>query len=458
MRGITGNSAILHPLFDLIRSPRQTGIDAVGAQDRSSAVTATDHQDQRSLRPAMIFHHEIALRLRAHFDAILQTSAGRVDPYQDPSAPDQAATNVVNTARMLAEQSDSAPKETLAAVRDAVSAASVDARAHSGVDDDLLGETELRIANGLDTLASDEGLMRATAVSVEAMSKQRSVIRIRTQEGDVVRLDLRHIERMSAEDVSVKADGVELTATGIEVSSRSRLKLVIKGDLNEAEFEAIRDVYAKAESLATKFFGGDMRAALEIAAGLDYDSEQLARVSMRFKSVERINTTMAALQSSPQIAAPIEADADAAPSMAAPLTAPVGATAGAATVVPITPSASDVPDAPEVEQAKPEAAAAPLSEEAPPYGEGFLAGFTALVDYLSQLADYLEDTAVRLSEFAGRFEPDAGSQLKFTQTTQLEILRSVMTVYRPVGEIVAPEAAGDRIAQLDAVVDDVHDD
>ncbi|MDX1562566.1 MAG: hypothetical protein R3305_06540, partial [Gammaproteobacteria bacterium] len=119
---------------------------------------------------------------------------------------------------------------------------------------------------------------------------EKSVLRIRTQEGDVVALKIRAGESLK---VSVGAegdddDGVTIAETRVVARSSTRVSLKVKGDLNEAELAAIRDVFAQATALAEDFFSGDYAAAFETASALAIDGDQLARVSLRLKVREAL--------------------------------------------------------------------------------------------------------------------------------------------------------------------------
>lgn len=163
-------------------------------------------------------------------------------------------------------------------------------------EDDLddVEDAMARIGKGLDKADDDAArntVSSASFLSAESTLRQRSTIKIRTQEGDVVKLDLRRRESFSAEDVSLRGPEGSFTSTEVSVSSRSRLAFTVKGDINEKEFAAIKGVFERAESIAADFFGGDLAKAFDAASSLDYDSEQLARVSLRLREREttRVN-------------------------------------------------------------------------------------------------------------------------------------------------------------------------
>ena len=142
-----------------------------------------------------------------------------------------------------------------------------------------------RIDDGLDTLGRQVAANRessASVLQVESRRKERTSIRIRTQDGDIVKLKLKNVEKFSAEQATMSDEDGYSELTSIQSGSRSRLMLKVEGELDEGELEAIRNVLAHADDIATEFFDGDLAAAFELAQDFSFDSSELARVKMRF--------------------------------------------------------------------------------------------------------------------------------------------------------------------------------
>jgi len=279
-------------------------------------------------RATQIFRQEMIRLLKIKFHSEFNLSINSVNPYRSSDSAEGVAADVLTAARAITEQGSEEPSQTLAQVRESVNQAVSNSQEIVNTTE---GEAELEIADGLiqrglDALESDARLMSVSSTFIESTSKQRSTIQIRTQEGDIVKFDLRRIDHLSASDIAIQTESGSATLTEVSISSSSRLVLKVEGNLNEAELEAIRNVFAQAEQLAEEFFAGDLNAALEVIAGLEFDTSQLARVSMKFRSSERISVQQTILQSAPTapaIVSPTSAGTVGPP--AATLAAPIGA-------------------------------------------------------------------------------------------------------------------------------------
>ncbi len=254
------------------------------------------------------------LSMRAWIRARLSTSFAEPRPTAETIAEDALAA-----AKQIVAESPSTARESLVSFRSRVEQATSYAREAIGADDDAdeIDEVVAKVDEGLGELEDDVAGYRessASVLAVDTRTKQRSTIRILTQEGDVVRLSLRRADSLSATDVAYSDGNVSVSATEVAVSSRSRMMLSVKGDLNEAEFEAIRNVFAQAEAIADEFFGGDIGAAFGVARGFEFDTEQLARVNMRFRMreistvayAETVRTLPAAARQDPRFLGPPE--------------------------------------------------------------------------------------------------------------------------------------------------------
>ncbi|MEQ8663047.1 MAG: hypothetical protein RLW62_19705, partial [Gammaproteobacteria bacterium] len=160
------------------------------------------------------------------------------------------------------------------------------------------------IDDGLSALATETAGNRASSASVLAVdvtSRQRSTIRIQTQEGDLVMLDLRRRDTLSARSAAV-SDGAgasaSASATTLELSSRSKLRVSVEGHLNEAELGAIRDVLAQAEKVADGLFDAGSGAPTPLAI----DTTQLAAVDLRIRARQTTSITLAEMRAAPAAA------------------------------------------------------------------------------------------------------------------------------------------------------------
>jgi hypothetical protein len=298
--------------------------------------------------------------------------------------------------------------------------------------DDALGRVS-EVLDDLDNGASRNVESSATVLSADTRLQQRSTIRIRTQEGDIVRFDLRFAERFSAKDVAMTDGDMMFASTQVEVSSRTRMALKVNGDLNEAELAAVQKVFAQAESIANEFFNGDLAAAFDMAAGLEYDTEQLARVGMRFREKLVSNVSFAAIGAAlPQpVAAPTPTEVSSVEPIAVPPPSALPDSEPIATMPPMR---------------EPEAPVETVAAEAPAGPEAALPEEDAIGRFMDLLASFLRsiNEGFELESGTGSF------RFHFSESFKLEILKSVL-------QVSAPEdsgAAADNAATLiDAVAD-----
>ena len=188
-------------------------------------------------RATQIFRQEIIQLLKIKFHSEFNLSINSVNPYRSSGSAEGVAADVLTAARAITEQGSEEPSQTLAQVRESVDQAVSNSQEIVNTTE---GEAELEIADGLiqrglDALESDARLMSVSSTSIESTSKQRSTIQIRTQEGDIVKFDLRRIDRLSASDIAIQTESGSANLTEVSISSSSRLVLKVEGNLNEAE-------------------------------------------------------------------------------------------------------------------------------------------------------------------------------------------------------------------------------
>ena len=427
--------------------------DTVVLVKRAESSTATEeshparsrdkfrHSAGGAERAYSMFRAEAMQRLKLHFRTDSLSSSALPEGYRNSESAGDVAAEILKSARAAARSSDRASGESYDAIRRSLADAALTTKAHLDTDagKQAVDEAEILVSNGLDAFEKQAASVTASELNVSAKSKQRTSIEIRTQEGDVVRFDLRNVGRLALSDRSMVTDAGSSSLTELRISESSRLRIVVEGDLNDAELEAIRTIFATAEEIANEFFAGDMNAALEIAAGLEIDAEQLARVSMNFRSSTRISASQALSQSGPVAVAPSAANTAAeSPDSPDAVNGPehpaeLGAHTGAADSDAESPAA----DATEVEHP----AASPLGSI-----------FGKLSDYLAMLADYLEQMTAR---FANGDGGSAHTAIRFDmkQSLHLEVLRSVMSVIAPEPSDHENGADGSAIQQL---ADSIH--
>jgi len=398
-------------------------------------------------RAADIFRQEFMMKVKQSFSVEVKSRSGVASAYQRSESVKEVAAGILSATRSVIEKNKHDAPGTIAAVRSSVEQAASASQKFMDTDGEAAAvrETVNLIKSGLDELKDKVVSGKVSELSLESKVKQSSSIRIRTQEGDVVKFNLRRVDKTSFSDESILSGSNSAGLTELSVSSRSRLSIVVKGDLNEAEQEAIRTVFATAERLADEFFSGDIGAALEIAAGLEFDSEQLARVSMRFRSEEKISVSQSIRQFGP---------AEAYEEIQGPQ--PL-ATSQAERIVPESSAPQRVVNTPSVEAVAPAASSIPgnteVVQDAAPAVPNFLAGFDSLLNFLGKLADYLDQTPGIDHNDSGDKSHPSEMRLEISQSFKLEILRAVMSVSAPEDSTTDAELSGERIQQLDVLVD-----
>ncbi len=391
-------------------SNRLASAAAPGGSIRSQEpATVGDAQDrgtgpefrQRGGRSLGVFGKELRLALMARFRARFSQSHSAYSDNKAPASADDVAQEAVAAAKQVARERPTQVAKSMVSFRATVRASAEYAQKTVGKSDDAaeVDDALQKVDQGLKELeraSSSDRESSASVLSVDMRSKQRSTIRIRTQEGDVVRFDLKRVDRLSANDRAVADDDGFMSLTEVEMSSRTRLMMRVKGDINENELGAIRNVFAQAEAMANEFFDGDVAAAFAMAQGLDFDAEQLARVNMRFRSQQVSNVayreTVVQRAPEPREPAPVPAPAE-----LPPVVAPV--------------------ELPEPALVTPEA----VAEEVP----AVVADVEddALTGYFDQLSDFLRSIGEGFESGSFRYH--------YSESFKLTLLESVMHVVAP---------------------------
>ena len=386
------------------------------------------HGEHGRGRALGVFRQELQLSLKAQFHAKFRAPQPDYAQLQQPATPDDVAAEALGIARQLVAESPTQAAKSLITFRAKVHETVSYVRATVGDHDDNVDQAVARVDEGLDALDDDVANNRessASVLAVDTSTRQRSTIQIRTQEGDVVKLSLRRMDSLSATDVSATDGNTTTTSTEVEISSRSRMMLKVEGDLNESELAAIQNVFAQAERIADEFFDGDLAAAFSLAEGFEFDTEQLARVNMRFKMTQESNVSYAE-SVRPVIAAPVSTPEPVA--VAAPLP-DVPAVGIAPEPVPVLAEANVV---------------APTAEED--------AGPVALLN-TSALSNFFESLGTFLRSVGEGFETgssNASFSFHYSESFKLELLKAVI-------HTVAPDDSGEAAANAASLIDGLGD-
>lgn len=368
------------------------------------------------------FRQELRSALKAQFHARFAATQQAYAAIRDGTSDDVADEALVAAKQLVAESPTTAAKS-LISFRATVHETAAYIRETIGVheDDDDIERAIAKVSEGLNVLEDEVASNRessATVLAVDTSSKQSSTIKIRTQEGDVVKLTLRRVDSLAATDIAVSDGDTFTTSTEVEVSSRSRMMLKVEGDLNESELAAIQNVFAQAERIADDFFGGDIGAAFNLAQGFEFDTGQLARVSMHFKMRQDTNVSYA------ETARPLQLAPATAPAVAAPV-----------------PETQPVSEVPIIAPAEVKMVDDPATTE--PAKPAFL-DTSALSSFFDALSAFLRSVG---EGFEAGFGSGAVS-FHYSESFKLELLRAVI-------HTVAPEDLGDSAATATSLIDGI---
>lgn len=433
------------------------------AQLSSSSVVAPPKNEvpvaDNAIRAIDALRAELRGVLQSRFSAGYAAPASTFSPFGPVVGADTVGEETVSAAKKVADAAPGRADSFLVAFRATVARAFETVRQNFAGRDDVgdVDAVEQVVNRGIQGLARDVAGQEESAtrvLEVDSKVREASTIRIRTQEGDTVKIRLRNVERFSATDSSRSGPDGTATSTRVDASQSRRVSFTVDGDINNDERAAIEDVLAQASEIADEFFGGDIAAAFENAAEFEFDSEQLQRVNLRFRVQEERNVRFA----EEVVTRPTERFDEAAPSPvkipARPIAdlspiinrpAPVGP---AIPFVPATPESAEIqpikvdPVVDEVTKPTPaaEAAAEPAVEKTPVNTDALNGFFAFVSSFLSETT-----TAFEVAETSSRFF--------FSESFKLTLLRETFVAAAPESqETAADTAAGvvDKLLELDA--------
>lgn len=252
----------------------------------SATAQTTDGATQSRALDVLQQELRAALDLR-FFTKSRQAPAG----YESPATADGIQAETLGRARGLASATPGAAPSIVVRFRSTVSetasllSASLANRPDVGAVNALARGLDERLAALGEDVANNR-VASTEVLSVDRRTRASSNVRIRTQEGDVVRINITNSTRLSVDDASVSDDSGELSVTNLKFKEYNGLKISVKGDLNDEELAAIEKVFEQANEIATEFFDGDIAAALETSETFSFDTELIGNVSLRFRQFE----------------------------------------------------------------------------------------------------------------------------------------------------------------------------
>lgn len=266
---------------------------AVAPNDNKAGEHKVERQRQHGCRSChgngiQVFRQELRMSLRAQFHTELKLNQGAYSTNQARPTSDDVADEALAVAKNVVAQSPTTAETSLTKFRASVEQSVKVASKTVATSEDAaeIGKSVDKIDSGIAKIEESVAKTKeasSSVLEVNSRTKNRSTIKIRTQEGDVVKLSLKKVDSMSASNTeSVNGDS-STSETVLKLSSRSQMMVKVRGDLSEAELGAIEGILGHAQEIADAFFGGDMRSAFESVSGFEFDSDQIARVNMRFR-------------------------------------------------------------------------------------------------------------------------------------------------------------------------------
>ena len=118
--------------------------------------------------------------------------------------------------------------------------------------------------------------------TVDRSRESSLVLKLTTQEGDLVELTFRQLDVLTQTRLKGVTDsGDRVRATDTTGNSQRNVNMQITGDLSDAEKSAIDSVLQNVIDVANQFFHGDLQAAMGKMADAQIDTSQLAEVSLK---------------------------------------------------------------------------------------------------------------------------------------------------------------------------------
>jgi hypothetical protein len=405
------------------RSDRHSGNGVAHHERNESRTRSHDHSNkvghrddyghQRShhadhSRGARLFHHAAARRLEQRFAPSIDISKSVSFSSSEPAEARDAAKSLLAAANAVLVQAGGSPAAVATEIRDSLAQARTEANQLTTTQAQAQGvaDTAALVDEGLEipiAQAEDSGSTQAQVLAaLKARRRQAYSLQIRTQEGDLVKISLRTSESLRITDTHSDPYAAATEAdSGQDISLRAnaRLNLRVYGDLNETELEAIRGVFEQAADVAEQFLDGDLASALESANSLQFESAQIAKIRLSFRS----RTSVSALYT-PAPPPPIDEPA---------VTAEVPPVAADPAQTPVTADAADTPVAADAQAVADTQAAADAPISADPVAvptvkdgtgtdssaNGALNGFAdAISSYFRSLVEGLETLQANSSE------------------------------------------------------------
>ena len=244
----------------------------------STAEQANTHESKNDFSP-----ERVAQRILSHV-------GNYMEKLQRDGASDDRLSTVFASAKEAVQQGMDDAKEKLEALG---------WLANGGVQQGI-NQTQSLLDEGFDSLESvlfDTNEQVTSALEASSSQSYRredfSTMKVTTQEGDVVSINLYALNRSEASDsFSVSDDG--MTYSRYQSTSQAfAFDFSVEGDLNDDELAAIQEMMQSAGEVSDLFFSGDVSGALQKGFDMGFDASQLANFSMTLQTTQTMKTSQA---------------------------------------------------------------------------------------------------------------------------------------------------------------------
>jgi len=119
-------------------------------------------------------------------------------------------------------------------------------------------------------------------------------LELKTQDGDVITLDFSQLDIVEATRFRGRThDGERYRVNSYYESTKRVVNVEVRGELSNAEKEAINKVLSAVIEAADKFFDGSLDKAMKQLMSMDFDTEELAEFSLRMNMSKSVEVTRA---------------------------------------------------------------------------------------------------------------------------------------------------------------------
>lgn len=160
--------------------------------------------------------------------------------------------------------------------------------------------TEEKLKEGMQALherlfapAPQAGISQGMFMQSALYESRSFSLEVRTQEGDVVTLNVRSAQGHGVAQSATQQAGLAGMQLNIAQSSAFQLDFSVEGDLNDKEQRALTELFGNINQLADRFYQGDIEQAFKKALSIGYDGSQIAGFALELRQTQVYQATAA---------------------------------------------------------------------------------------------------------------------------------------------------------------------